>query len=178
MKLLSIAMRINERGNDNHLCFVANEISMRYLLRTDSNRAETSSGTGTGKFNHEDRASSRRFPSGSPRVVHAVKLYSITGVLNIALAVGYGGWRALRRFPDARVRKTEAAERETGPRALAYGTHSLAHSLYNSVISMLIPPAGSRYSPWWMHGHRRIALFIEIQLKLNSFAALVDLRRG
>ena len=36
---------------------------------------------------------------------------------------------------------------------------------------MLIPPAGSRYSPWWMHSHRRIALFIEIQLKLNSFAA-------
>lgn len=30
------------------------------------------------------------FPSDSPRV-HAVKLYSITGVLNIARAVGYEG---------------------------------------------------------------------------------------
>jgi hypothetical protein len=29
-----------------------------------------------------------------------------------------------------------------------------------------------------MHGRRRIAFFIEIQLKLNSFAAIADLWRG
>lgn len=61
--------------------------------------------------------------------------------------------------------------------ASVWYTQSGAHSLYNSVISMLIPPAGLRYSPWWMHSHRRIAFFIEIQLKLNSFTALMDLRR-
>lgn len=114
------------------------------------------------------------FPSDSPRV-HAVKLYSITGVLNIARVVGYEGWR-LSGGP--RTRELERQRRWKERREHAYGTYSLAHSLYNSVISMLIPPAGSRYFPWWMHGHRRIALFIEIQLKLNSFAALVDLWRG
>lgn len=83
---------------------------------------------------------------------------------------------ALRR-PGCRELERQR-RKETEARAGVWHTQGLAHSLYNSVISMLIPPAGLRYSPWWMHGHRRIALFIEIQLKLNSFAALVNLRRG
>lgn len=162
------------RGNDNHLCLLQMKSprAMFYVRILAGPRwaQALSQVNSITKVTRPPRS-----PSGPPRV-HAVKLYSITGVLNIARAVGYERWQ-LSGGPWTRELERQRRWKER-PCALAYGTHNLAHSLYNSVISMLIPPAGSRYFPWWMHGHRRIALFIEIQLKLNSFAALVDLRRG